>query len=115
MTTHPIIVFRLSVAVFLKHDWETVNSFSPFYKLLDKHPLVKRVKERIGPFKMWMEGLDLKERVMILILISLDQAESLFTGWEKREDPAKDLRDLAQKLFKIELFYEPIGGVIGYT
>ncbi len=115
MTTHPIIDFRLSLAEDLKNDWETANSFSPFYKMLDKHPLVKRVKERIGPFKMWMEGLDLKERVMILILISLDQADSLFTGWEKREDPAKDLRDLAQKLFKIELFYEPIGGVIGYT
>ena len=115
MTTHPIIDFRLSLAEDLKNDWETANSFSPFYKMLDKHPLVKRVKERIGPFKLWMEGLDLKERVMILILISLDQADSLFTGWEKREDPAKDLRDLAQKLFKIELFYEPIGGVIGYT
>lgn len=115
MTAHPLIDFRLSLAEDLKADWDAANSFSPFYKMLDKHPLVKRVKERIGPFKMWMEGLDLKERVMILMLVSLDQADSLFTGWEKREDPAKDLRELAQKLFKIELFYEPIGGVIGYT
>lgn len=115
MTAQPLIDFRLSLAEDLKSDWDTANSFSPFYKMLDKHPLVKRVKERIPPFKMWMEGLDLKERVMILTLVSLDQADSLFTGWEKREDPAKDLRELAQKLFKIELFYEPIGGIIGYT
>lgn len=114
MATPSLIDFRLNLAEDLKIDWEQADSLVPFYKDLEKNPLVKRFKERTPPFNGWLNTLDLKEKVVILTVIALDQAEALFTGWQKRGDPVQDLKTLAQKLLKIEMFYEPVGGIIGY-
>lgn len=114
MATPSIVDFRLNLAEDLKTDWDLALSYSAFYKMLDKHPLVKKYRDKNKHFKLWIDPLDLKERVMLLTLIALDQAEAVFSGFEKLNDPSKEAKELAQKLFKVELFYKPIGGVIGY-
>lgn len=114
MATPSIVDFRLNLAEDLKTDWDLSQSYSAFYKLLEKHPLVKKYRDQNKHFKLWIDPLDLKERVMLLTLIALDQAEAVFTGFEKLNEPSKEAKELAQKLFKVELFYKPIGGLIGY-
>jgi len=55
-----------------------------------------------------------EERLVLLLILALEQADTVFANLEKVEDISASLHKLAQFLLHTERFYSDIGGLAGY-
>lgn len=55
-----------------------------------------------------------EERYVLSLMISLEQFDTIFNGFDSLKNKQEALKKLLSTLVDIEKFYEPIGGILGY-
>ena len=66
---------------------------------------------QVGRF---LSSATVEERLVLGVMIALDQADTLFDGLDTVQDPQGTLKKLSQTLIDLDHFYQPIGGIAGY-
>lgn len=82
--------------------------------ILNTYPIVKEaILSNKFPF-IFTRQYSLSEELVIKSIIAIEQAEIIFNVMNVQNDIEERLKRLLELLIEVELFYEQLGGIIGY-
>jgi len=91
-----------------------VSTLSAKLKVLDAQQPVKDYLNQSPRLSALIKTLDPKEEWAIKSVLTLGQGAVIFKGFDAAEQPSERLAQLLNVLLEIELFYEDLGGILGY-
>jgi len=82
--------------------------------VLNAIPIVHDYLRQSGPVQTFLRILTPESEFAMKSIIAIGQAPVVFNTQHLNEDPFKKLLTLLEQLLEIELFYDDLGGIIGY-
>jgi len=90
------------------------STYSEKVVILNELPIVKHYLSLTGPIQDFLKRLSPEPEYAIKAIIAIGQAPIIFNIKEFDEHLFKKLLALLEQLLEIEVFYEYLGGIIGY-
>ena len=82
--------------------------------VLFRHANVNNFFKKFPFLSILVEALDPEEKVALLSLVAIEQAEHILSPETFPHDGGEKLKAFSRKLVSIELFYKEMGGIVGY-
>ena len=90
------------------------SEISEKLRLLAQESLVKAELQHLPLLQGFLKHVSLETQFVIHTLLAIGEASFIFYGIEKEPDWHECLSKLAEQLWNIEIFYDAIGGIVGY-